>query len=146
VVGSEAEVNKVKSLSTKTLELSDVKTEINQSVEIDTSGYRNIEIFPKRVSVSGKITRFTEGTIEVPIRITNKPSAIAINYFPKTVKLAYYVDLDNYNAIKASDFIVECNYTDIKDDQTYLVPKIVMQPDFVKRTNLKQKRIDFIKL
>lgn len=146
VVGSDLQVAQVTELNTNTLVLNNVKSNINERVEIDTTGYSNIEIFPKHVEVSGQITRFTEGTIEVPIQITNKPSDVAINYFPKVVQLVYYVDLENYNVIKASDFTVECNYEDLQDNQSYLVPKIVEQPDFVKRTNLKQKRIDFIKL
>ena len=146
VVGPEVQINKVKSLETKNLSLIDVKSNINERIEIDTTGFQNIEIFPKHVTVSGEITRFTEGTLEVPVRITNKPSDVAINYFPKAVKLMYYVDLDNYSAVKASDFTIECNYADLKDNQSYLVPEIVKKPNFVKRTNLKQKRIDFIKL
>lgn len=146
VVGSEAQINAVESLETKNLILNDVKSNISERIEIDTTGLQGIEIFPKHVIISGEITRFTEGTIEVPIRITNKPSDVAINYFPKAIKLMYYVDLDNYSAVKASDFAIECNYADLKDKQSYLVPEVVKKPDFVKRTNLKQKRIDFIKL
>lgn len=146
VVGSESQVNEVKVLETKVLVINNVKSNINERIEIDTSGFQNIEIFPKYVTVRGEITRFTEGTIEVPIRITNKPSDVAINYFPKAVQLVYYVDLTNYNTIKASDFAVDCNYADLEEGQSYLVPKIVQKPDFVKRANLKQKRIDFIKL
>lgn len=146
VVGSASEVDKIEALTTENLELTDVNTNINQSVRLDLANYENIEVFPKSVSVSGEVTRFTEGTIEIPILITDKPKNVEINYFPKTVTLAYYVDLDNYSLIKATDFIVECSYSDIKDTQTYFVPKIVKKPDFVKRVSIKQKRIDFIKL
>ena len=146
VVGSASEVDKIEALTTENLELTDVNTNINQSVRLDLANYENIEVFPKSVSVSGEVTRFTEGTIEIPILITDKPKNVEINYFPKTVTLAYYVDLDNYSSIIATDFIVECSYSDIKDTQTYFVPKIVKKPDFVKRVSIKQKRIDFIKL
>jgi hypothetical protein len=146
VVGPDLEVEKVTSLATKTLVLNDVNTNISASVQLDLSDYDQIEVFPKRVSVSGEVTRFTEGTIEIPIIITNKPSDIVINYFPKTVKLVYYVDLENYSAIEAKDFTVECNYSDIEDNQSYFDPKIVRKPAFVKRVSIKQKRIDFIKL
>ena len=76
----------------------------------------------------------------------NKQNDIKINYFPKSVTLSYYVDLDNYKLIKTSDFIVECNYAEMEDNQTYFVPKIIQKPEFVKRISIKQKRIDFIKL
>jgi hypothetical protein len=146
VVGSEIEVDSVTVLTTKSLVLNGVKTDISESVQIDLSDYENIEVFPKSVKVRGEVTRFTEGTIEIPINIINIPSDTVINYFPKTVKLVYYVDLDNYNSIRATDFSVECNYLDIQNNQTYFIPKIVKKPNFVKRASIKQKQIDFIKL
>lgn len=146
VVGASSEVDKINVLITEELILKDVKRNISESVNIDVSEYKNIKVFPKSVDVSAVVTRFTEGTIEVPITITNKPNDVIINYFPKAVTLSYYVDLDNYNSIKATDFIIECNYADIENNQTYFVPKIVEKPKFIKRTSIKQKRIDFIKL
>jgi hypothetical protein len=146
VVGSAVAVDSIRSITTELLELKEVNTNINERVKLDVSHYPKIEIFPKIINIKGEVARFTEGTIEIPITIANKPNNILINYFPKTVSVSYYVDLDNYNSIKSTDFIVECNFKDIEDNQAYLVPKIVKKPDFVKRSNIKQKRIDFIKL
>ena len=146
VVGSAAEINKINSITTEDLVLNNLKSDINKTVKLDISDYSNIEIFPKDIIVKGEVARFTEGTVEVPISITNQPKNITINYFPKTTSISYYVDLENYNAINASDFSVECDYADIDEQQSYLVPKVVKKPNFVKNINIKQKRIDFIKL
>ncbi|WP_400079408.1 CdaR family protein [Winogradskyella sp. R77965] len=146
VVGPSSEVNKIEVLETKILELKDVKKDISEKLEINTSEYENIEVFPKTVNISGTVTKFTEGTIEIPVTITNKPNSVNINYFPKTVTIAYYVDLDKFNSITIKDFMVECNYANIEDNQTYFTPKITKRPKSVKRISLKQKRIDFIKL
>ncbi|WP_179353995.1 CdaR family protein [Winogradskyella vidalii] len=146
IVGSASEVNKINAITTEELSLNNVNSAINTTVRLDASGYNNIEIFPKEAVVSGTVKRFTEGTVEVSIAIINQPQNITINYFPKTVSVAYYVDLESYNAVKALDFVVECDYADLDDNQTYLIPKIVKKPDFVKHVNIKQKRIDFIKL
>lgn len=146
VVGALDEVNKINAISTEDLILTDTKSDIKSTVNLDISDYSNIEIFPKSIEVTGKIGRFTEGIIEVPITVTNQPENVTINYFPKTVTLSYYVDLDNYNAIKASDFKVECNYSELEDNQTFLIPKVVKSSEFVKHVNIRQKQIDFIQL
>lgn len=146
IVGSSTEVSKIDSIITESLVLKDVKTHINSTVNLDVSDYNNIEVFPKYIRVTAKVARFTEGTVEVPIEITNQPNDVTINYFPKTVSVSYYVDLENYNDIKALDFKVECDYSEIEDKQTYFIPKVVKQPKFVKHINIKQKRIDFIQL
>ena len=139
-------VNEINELYTENFVLNEVNTNINETVEVDVSDYNAIEVFPKFVNVKATVLRFTEGTIDIPISVVNKPNDIKINYFPKSVILLYYVDLDNYNEIKASDFIVECDYKDLEDGQTYFIPKVVKKPEFIKRINIKQKRIDFIKL
>ncbi|MBO6880140.1 YbbR-like domain-containing protein [Winogradskyella sp.] len=144
VVGSSEKVNEIQSISTEELTLQEVNSNISRNLNFE--GLQDIEVFPKNITVKAEVKRFTEGTIECPITIINKPDNVEINYFPKTVTITYYVDLDNYNAIDASDFRVECDYEALGDDQSFLVPKIVKKPEFVKRTAMKQKRIDFIKL
>ena len=146
VVGPSSVVENIKSLSTEKLELKNVQKDISEKIGFSIKDYSNVEVFPKTVSVSGKVTRFTEGTIQIPITISNKPNNIEINFFPKTVTVVYYVDLDEFNSIKAKDFMVECDYSEVLDNQTYLVPKVVKKPEHVKRSSIKQKRIDFIKL
>ncbi|WP_299122382.1 YbbR-like domain-containing protein [uncultured Winogradskyella sp.] len=146
VVGPSSEIDKIETLETENLELKNVKKDISEEIGLNISEYDNIEIFPKTVNISGEVTKFTEGTIEIPIIITNKPNNVDINYFPKTVTIAYYVDLDKYNSITTKDFMVECNYANIDDNQTYFMPVITKKPESVKRISIKQKRIDFIKL
>ncbi|MBU2930039.1 hypothetical protein [Winogradskyella psychrotolerans] len=146
VVGSLEEVNNISEVASETLVLNDVKSDIENIVRLDISDYDNVDVFPKIMEVTGEVVRFTEGTIEVPIIIKNQPKNVVINYFPKTVTLSYYVDLENYNAIKAVDFKVECDYAELEDNQTFLIPEVVKKPDFVKHVNIKQKQIDFIEL
>jgi hypothetical protein len=144
IVGSSTEIDKINSVFTENLELKDINNDIEKTLNINVADFKNIEVFPKKVTVSGSVARFTEGTIEVPISIKNQPNDVTKNYFPKTVTVVYYVDLEHYNTIKPKDFIVECNYAELKDNQTYLVPRVVSKPKIVKYTNIKQKRIDFI--
>jgi len=144
IVGSENKIREVSRVVTEELRLSDVKNTINQSLRIEK--IPDIDIFPKQVSVSAEVMKFTEGTIESPIAIVNKPSELEINYFPKNVTISYYVDLDNFKSVQASDFKVECDFALLEEGQSFFIPKVVKKPDFVKRVVLKQKRIDFIKL
>ena len=146
VVGSLEEVDKIDSVITEALVLNDIKSDIKHIVRLDISDYDHIDVFPKSLEVTGNVTRFTEGIIEVPIVITNQPENITINYFPKAVTLSYYVDLENYDAIKTLDFKVECDYAELEENQTFLIPKVVKKPNFIKHVNIKQKQIDFIEL
>ncbi|MFP4845803.1 hypothetical protein [Winogradskyella sp. PE311] len=144
VVGSVKRIAEISAVTTEALILQEVNKNIE--AEIYITGIQDIETFPKSIEVRAEVKRFTEGKIEVPITLVNKPANTIINFFPKTVTISYYVDLDNYSEIKTSDFIIECDYNSIKDNQTYFIPKIIKKPEFAKRVSMKQKRVDFIKL
>ncbi len=144
IVGPKDEIKDITSVVTNELKLTDVNTNINTTLKLDD--IENIEVFPKSINVEAEVKRFTEGKIEVPLTIINKPENVLINYFPKTVTLSYYVDLESFNSITPSEFSVECDYSLINSNQTYFVPKIAKMPEFIKRVNIKQKRIDFIRL
>lgn len=146
IVGPASEINSINAITTEELRLNELQSNIKKRVNLDISDFGNIEIFPKTIVITGEVVRFTEGIVEVPISIINLPKDITINYFPKTVNVSYYVDLKNYNAVEASDFKVECDFANISEQLTYLMPKVVKKPNFVKHINIKQKRIDFIKL
>lgn len=144
VVGTIDRIKSINSIITNELKLANVNTDIKETlnlVEIE-----EVEVFPKSITVEADVKRFTEGKIEVPLTIINKPENVTINYFPKKVTLSYYVDLESFNSITPSDFIVECDFNQISDNQTYFVPVVTKMPESIKRINIKQKRIDFIKL
>lgn len=144
IVGAEDKILGIKSIQTQPLKLSKVSSLIDE--EIDLIELEDIEIFPKEVRVKADVQRFTEGTIEVPITITGKPEDLNLNYFPKTVTISYYVDLESYSSISVNDFEVHCHYDKDNEGQTYFEPKIIKSPNFIKRLSIKQKRVDFIKL
>jgi YbbR domain-containing protein len=144
IVGAKERIDTINNLTTMELNLSNVNNYINENIGFEA--LKDVEVFPKSLNVQADVQRFTEGTIEVPISITNKPEDVTINYFPKAVIISYYVDLERYNTISVNDFIVECSFNQIDEHQTFFVPEITKSPDFIKRMSIKQKRVDFIKL
>ncbi|MBO3117364.1 YbbR-like domain-containing protein [Winogradskyella sp. DF17] len=144
IVGSEDAIASITELQTELLSLTNVNTDIKETLDVEVGKYPDVEIVPKEVSVTGSVSRFTEGTLEIPILITNKPEGVQINVFPKTVSVSFYVDLKRYNDILPSDFIVECEFPNDMSKASYLLPKLTKTPEVVKRAVIKQKRIDFI--
>lgn len=144
LVGPAKAIDTIKFIPTEVLSLKRINSDINETV--DFISMEGVEIIPDQLKVKADVRRFTEGKIEVPITVVNQPQGVKINYFPKTVSIYYYVDLESYKLIDASDFSVECSYNDILNGKTYFSPKITKKPNFVERVIMKQKRIDFIKL
>ena len=146
LIGAQSKLDTITSIETNLLDLADISADIEQELRFKTSYLKDIQIVPEKTIVTGKVARFTEGSMDVPVIIKNTPVGTNINYFPKAVTVSFYVDLNSYNKIKQSDFNVECDFNAVIEGQQYLTPKITEKPEFVKRATIKQKRVDFIKI
>ncbi|MBA6151145.1 YbbR-like domain-containing protein [Gelidibacter maritimus] len=146
IIGSEKWVSKIDYVTTKKTEFKNINSNIEKSLDIELNEALNhVKMSKKSVVAKGHVEKFTEGTFNVPVTIINLPSDTNINYFPKTIPVAYNVSLNNYKQVRASEFRVECNYRDINNtEKTFLIPKLVKVPEIVKSARLKQHKVEFI--
>ena len=147
VIGPKVITDSISKIYTKRLKIEDVNTDVLISVELNLpNSSEDLKFSHSQVQISAEVERFTEGTINVPINIINIPDGIKLKYYPKEVSVVYYTSLSNFKTISTSSFIVEVDYNTINAHDTYLIPKIVQQPDKVKNVRLNEKRIEFILL
>jgi YbbR domain-containing protein len=145
IMGPTILLDSISVVETQVLNAQDIKTDIDMLVNLilpDSS--ENLVYSHKKITVKGKVDKFTEGTIEVPVDIKNVPSDIKINYFPKVISVSYYTSLANFKEVTNKDFIIECDYSDLIEGRTYLEPVIKKYPEKVKNVKLNNKRIEFI--
>lgn len=146
IIGPDDKVNEIEFVTTKSLNLIDIQDNIRADVEVDDSNQLiGVEFSNASVFVEAEVVKFTEGIIDVPVTIVNVPSNVRLNYFPKTVQVSFYVDLNRFKQISALDFKVECDYNQIIDgNKTSFTPKLVKYSKIVKSTRLKQNKIEFV--
>ncbi|WP_299335585.1 YbbR-like domain-containing protein [uncultured Psychroserpens sp.] len=146
VIGSEQEISKIDVIKTQTFNLNDVKSDLNHPVKLDLpESSERLKISEDNVIVKAQVEKFTEGTFEIPVTILNKPNTIEINYFPKYMKVYYYVSLKNYKLVKPHDFKIECDYnTVLKTKTSYFTPKLIINSDHIKSAKLKQNKVEYI--
>jgi len=146
VIGPLAEVNTIEFVETETLNLEDLKTSVNSSLALDFSKTsENLKLSQDNIKIKAKVEKFTEGTVDIPVTLLNLPNDVVINYFPKQIKVSYYLSLEDYKDVKASDFKIECDYNDvINTEKTFFKPKLIVNSDKVKSANMKQNKIEYI--
>lgn len=124
-------LNNVSKSIASTLTIKDVANTINFSV--------------KKALVFGEIDRFTEGIVEIPFEIINAPDSIAINTFPTSLKIVFQSGLTNFNKVNSSSFKVICDYNQsFNNNLNYLIPKVIMKPDFVTSVKLVPNKVEFL--
>jgi len=145
VIGPKILTDSIAEIKTKALKLENINVDVKSTIGLNLPyKSKDLSFSHEQTQVSGRVERFTEGTIDVPINVINVPDNIKINYYPKVVSVIYYTSLSNFKSISSSSFIVEGDYNSLNSEDTFLVPKIVQQPDLVKSTRLNVKRIEFI--
>jgi len=145
VLGSYSSISGISKVETELLNLKDVNYSINRSLRLEPLDNQAIKFSENSVNISAKVEKFTEGTLEIPITIVNKPLDVSVNYFPKTVAVSFYVALNDYKAIKPLDFKVECDFLEVESsNKTFFTPKLVKIPETVKNARMKLDKVEFI--
>ena len=145
IIGSVSDISEITNVETEPLNLKNVLDTINKMLLIKKLDNNKVTFSVDEVNISAKVEKFTEGTLEIPISIVNKPLEVSINYFPKMIAVTYDVSLNNFKNIKPMDFRLECDFSEIENtDNAFFVPKLVKSPDLVKNVRLKQNRVEFI--
>ncbi|RLD30212.1 MAG: YbbR-like domain-containing protein [Bacteroidetes bacterium] len=145
VIGPKVLIDSISEIATMQLTMDDVNSNVSVPVKLNLPKHtENLEFSHNQVQVSAKVERFTEGSINIPVDIINLPNEIKIKYYPKEVSVLFFTSLSNFKSISSSSFIVECDYNKLNVQDTYLIPKIVKQPNNVKNVRLNENRIEFI--
>ncbi|RZN80305.1 MAG: YbbR-like domain-containing protein [Winogradskyella sp.] len=145
IIGSKQVIDSIKTIVTEPIVLEGINKDIEASVALQNNNGNMVSLVPEKIKIKGTVKRFTEGKLTIPIRLINEPLGKKINYFPKNVDVVYYVDLDNYNAIKPKNFEVICDFKEIKNEnKSYLDLQLTKTSPLVKRARTLQNRIEFI--
>lgn len=145
IIGPHSLVTKIEHIETESLTLENVKSNIIENIKLSLPQSNGNVLFSHRsISLTAHVKKFTEGTFKIPITLVNVPDGVSLKYFPKVVKVTYYTSLDHFNRIDSKDFLVECDYNLLTNNQPFLIPQLLKYPKAVKHAKLAQQRIEFI--
>lgn len=145
VIGPKSVVSEIKALKTDTLVLENVNSDILKEVTVFIpKKYSKIKYSNKTVKAHGSVDKFTEGTFKVPVMVKNVPKGYNLSIFPKEVNITFYTNLSNFSKVEAKDFKVECDYSKVSKENTFLEPVLVKMPKTIKNAKINQNRIEFI--
>ena len=146
ISGDENQLKSIHFLELESLKLTNVKANFSNSVAIlKHSKSKTIKLTTSKAVISAKVDKFTEGSLKVPFKIVNLPSEIKITTLSETVLVTFVVALSQFSRVSEASFVIECDYEmATKNDLGYLIPKIVLKPDFVENIKIIPTKIDFL--
>jgi len=135
-------INKIRYIETESINLQNVsesQTVISQ-LKLPESA-NNLKLVPTEVEVSFTVDKFTESTIEVPIKYFHENTRIKT--YPENVILTYLVSLKNFNRVDIDMFKATVNYSDDINSRKLKV-EISHSPSFVKITKIEPEEVEFL--
>lgn len=145
IVGPDIIASKIKNVQTEPLILRNVKSNINHKVKLKLpKNTKDLKFSINEVNILATVEKYTEGILNIPVSVVNVPKNITLNYFPKEVVVVYYTNLKNFKDVDPEDFVVECDFKAINNQQPFLTPKLIKTSKLVKSAKIKQQRIEYI--
>lgn len=143
VSGKKEILEQINYLKTEKVDISKVDDTINRLINIKIPK-QEINIEKEQVKVYLPVEKFTEDEKVIPIKLTNVPDSLQVNYFPKNVSLNYLVPISKYNKITAEQFSVECDFKNRFSKQGIIIPKVIKKPEHIKNINISPSKIEFL--
>jgi hypothetical protein len=146
LTGPKLTLDTISSVSTGLLQKKELNVSINEFLDIkEFNPDSNVSAEKDKVLITASVERFTEGSVEVPIKVINIPDGKQINTFPKFVKVTYRIALSNFNKIDSSTFLIECDYGISENNNLpYLIPKLIGSSSMIKNARISPQKIDFL--
>ncbi|PQJ78496.1 hypothetical protein [Polaribacter porphyrae] len=146
VSGTKMQLDSIKQIELSKLTLKDVKSNFSESVKIvKPKGVNNLKFSTSFAEISGKVDKFTEGKLEIPFLVKNLPNNTNLTTLSESVEISYVVALSNFSKVNINSFKVECDFLTSQDNNlSYLIPKLVTKPSFIKSYKIVPLKIDFL--
>lgn len=144
ISGPKNRINAIEAVYTLPLNFKKVDHTLSGEIAIDTKKLNDISLYTSRVDYLLEVEKFTEGTVQIPIKIINAPRNMNFVLFPSSAQVVFKVSLQNYDQITQSDFKIVCDYNELEDGQQFFIPKIVDSPNEITHMRLGVNKVKFI--
>lgn len=146
ISGPESQIEKIEFLNLSKLTLTDVKSNFSKQVSILKPEHsQSLKFNITKASISGKVDKFTEGKLQIPFIVKNLPKNTNLTTLIETVEVDFVVALSNFVKVSEESFKVECDYNFSENNNLgYLIPKVIVKPDFIKSIKIFPTKIDFL--
>lgn len=131
IYGASATLDKISEVECESLELKKMKDSFAKSLKI--SPINNVDFSTSKVKISGKIEKFTEQSISIPIKLLNVPtdSSVVVDLMRDKVVVQFLIPINRVEDYFPSDFEAVADYE--KQSANGMLPvEIVRFPQFAR--------------
>ncbi len=144
IYGREDALSSIDSVFTNPITHRNIKDSISSQIDLNLDELDYDEVNTNVIKYTILVDRFTEKTITLPVEVINLPTDTNISIYPKQLEVSFELPLSKYNKVSAKNFRLVCDYNKAKVTDSYLIPKLVKSPKFIKYERLRTKQISYL--
>jgi YbbR domain-containing protein len=121
ISGAISRVQSIESWPTQVYTSENIRETLNATIPLESPS-EVIEISNQSVSVTARVSEYTEGELRLPLRIRGLPRGVEVVFNPATITVRYEVPLDQYQSTQdTTPFGAFVDYDDLVNNTTGLV-------------------------
>lgn len=147
VNGPEKFIDSIHDIKTKSEKRNDINADLNFEIDLllPNSEKKELSFETSKVRLIGKVAKYTEGTMELPIKLPLLPEGVKMELYPKSAVVKFEVSFENYQKIDTTSFRLTCKYPidSINKDET-LELLLSKKPSFVKEYSIEPQKVTYL--
>lgn len=146
IKGPQEEIDTIAKVFTVNLDLPETNFDFTEKVNLFKSSELQYTSYSTDVVlVSGKVSKFSEKIIEVPIAVINLPEGMQVRTFPDGVSILCKAKIERLKSIDSSNFKVVADYSTIDGTRSNTMELILGSvPDGIFEASLLENKVEFI--
>ncbi len=144
--GPKNEIDTIGNVRTSTAILKDVSNDFSKNLALVKSvKLLNTKYSTNEVRITGKVARFSEKIVEVPVEVINLEPDMQIKTFPNKVSVLCKGKIERLKKVKASDFRVVADFNTVKDTKSSMITlNLANKPEGLFDIKLLEKEVEYI--
>jgi hypothetical protein len=143
VYGPGAALDTIHSVSTRVLELKQLKESVRSSIELQS--IPSLRFSESKVMVEICVVMFTEKSAELTVHIINSPENINLRSFPATVKATFNIRVNHYNEFDVNDIQVVVDYNEIRNSNISRKRlRVINNKPYISNIRIEPEEVEFL--
>ncbi len=138
-------VDKIRFVETEPVNLKNVNDSLSLKLTIlKTPELKLIDLSQSVVTAFVNVTKFTEGSIELPIEAANLPAGYELKIFPDKISVKYNVAFQNYEKITPIRFHAVVDYLKIEPGSNKIKVELEKYPLEIRSIKINPEKVEYI--
>lgn len=146
ITGPKNEIDTIDMVETQAMIFPDLTSNFSRTLNLDMPlTLKNTVLSLRAVQVSGKVSRFSEKIIDVPVQVINLPQGTKIKTFPNVVSILCKAKIDRLKNLNATDFQLIVDYSSLEGNSAKTLPiELKEKPTDIHSARLLENQVEFI--